>query len=75
MANIVKLKRSGTANATPSANSLEHGELAINYADGIIFYKDATNTIVSFELNPAFNINDVGADLADLQVEVAMQAF
>jgi hypothetical protein len=75
MANIVKLKRSGTANATPSANSLEHGELAINYADGILFYKDASNTIVSFELAPSFNINDIGADLADLQVEVAMQAF
>ncbi len=75
MANIVKLKRSGTANAVPTANSLQHGELAINYADGILFYKDASNTIVSFELNPAFNINDVATDLADLQVEVAMQAF
>lgn len=75
MANIVKLKRSGTANAAPTANSLEHGELAINYADGILFYKDASNTIISFELVPAFNVNDLGNDLIDLQVEVAMQAF
>jgi hypothetical protein len=75
MANIVKLKRSGTANAAPTANSLEHGELAINYADGILFYKDASNTVISFELNPAFNINDLGTDLTNLQVEVAMQAF
>lgn len=75
MANIVKLKRSGTANAAPTANSLEHGELAINYADGILFYKDASNTIISFELNPSFNINDLGTDLTNLQVEVAMQAF
>ncbi len=75
MANIVKLKRSGTANAAPTANSLEHGELAINYADGILFYKDASNTVISFEINPAFNINDVSADLTNLQVEVAMQAF
>ena len=75
MANIVKLKRSGTANAAPTANSLEHGELAINYADGILFYKDATNAIVPFELSPAVNINDLNADLINLQVEVAMQAF
>ena len=75
MANIVKLKRSGTANAVPTANSLEHGELAINYADGILFYKDSSNTVISFDLNPSFNINDVSAELADLQVEVAMQAF
>lgn len=75
MANIVKLKRSGTANAAPTANSLEHGELAINYADGILFYKDASNTVISFELNPAFNVNDLGTDLTNLQVEVAMQAF
>jgi hypothetical protein len=47
MANtIIKLKKSSTAAATPSA--LEFGELAINYADGILFYKNATSHIVSF---------------------------
>ena len=75
MANIVKLKKSGTSNAAPTANSLEHGDLAINYADGILFYKDASNTVISFELNPTFNVNDLGTDLTNLQVEVAMQAF
>jgi len=75
MANIVKLKRSGTANAVPAANVLEYGELAINYADGILFYKDSSNTVISFDLNPNFNINNIGADLADLKVEVVMQAF
>ena len=44
MANTIKLKNSGTSTNVPS--SLEHGELAINYADGKIFYKDSTNTIV-----------------------------
>ena len=42
----VKVKRSGTASATPSA--LEHGELAINYADGKIYWKNASNVIQSF---------------------------
>ena len=42
----IQLKRSGTASATPS--SLEHGELALNYADSKVFWKNASNTISSF---------------------------
>ena len=46
MANTVfQHKRSGTPASVPS--SLEFGELAINYADGLIFYKNATSHIVS----------------------------
>ena len=39
----IKIKRSGVSAQTPS--TLEHGELALNYADGKLFYKDATNAI------------------------------
>ena len=39
----IKIKRSGTSSQTPS--SLEHGELALNYADGKLFYKDASDNI------------------------------
>ena len=46
MANTIKIKNSGTASATPA--SLEHGELGLNYADGKLFYKNASNTIVEF---------------------------
>ena len=46
MAQTIKLKNSGTSSNTPS--SLEHGELAINYADGKIFYKNSSNNIVEF---------------------------
>jgi len=46
MPTTVKIRRSGTASATPSA--LEHGELALNYADGKVFWKDASNVIQSF---------------------------
>ena len=42
----VKIRRSGTTTSTPS--SLDHGELAINYADATLFWKDSTNTIRSF---------------------------
>jgi hypothetical protein len=46
MANTIKLKRTSTPSSTPS--SLEYGELAINYADGKIFYKNSSNNIVEF---------------------------
>ena len=46
MANTVKIRRSGTTTSTPS--SLDHGELAINYADDTLFWKDAANVIQSF---------------------------
>lgn len=44
----IQLKRNGTAAATPS--SLLHGELALNYADGKLFWKDSAGTIRSFSL-------------------------
>ena len=75
MANVVKIKRSGTANSAPTANSLEHGELAINYADGLLFYKDLSNTVVSFDISGVFSITQVGNSLDDLEVSVAMQTF
>jgi hypothetical protein len=44
---VIKLKRSGTSESSPS--SLEFGELALNYADGKLFYKAANNAILQFE--------------------------
>jgi hypothetical protein len=46
MANVIKIKRSATASATP--NTLEFGELGLNYADGKLFYKNTSNSIVQF---------------------------
>lgn len=45
MPNTILLKKSGTASAVPS--SLSHGELALNYADGRLFYKNSAGAIVS----------------------------
>lgn len=75
MANIVKIKRSGTANSIPSANALEYGELAINYADGLIFYKNANNTVVTFDVSGVVNIQQINNNVSALQIEIAMQAF
>lgn len=41
----VQLYRSGTAGNTPSAGLLQNGELAINYADGKLFYKDDAGVV------------------------------
>lgn len=43
MASTIKIKRSSTAAATP--NTLDYGELAINYTDGKLFYKNNSNQI------------------------------
>jgi hypothetical protein len=69
MANTVKIKNSGNANSVP--NSLEYGELAINYNDEVLYYKTSSNAIVSFDLTTS--MGDLELDVTDLQVEVAMQ--
>lgn len=46
MANtVISLKKSATPSAVPT--SLANGEIAINYADGILYYKAANGTISS----------------------------
>jgi hypothetical protein len=48
MTNTFLIKRSGTASVTPV--SLESGEIAINYADGKLFYKNSSNSIIGSKL-------------------------
>jgi hypothetical protein len=45
MANVIQIKRSSTPGAVPS--SLAVGELALNRADGELYYLDASDQIVS----------------------------
>lgn len=67
MANTIKIKNSGTSANVPA--SLEHGELAINYTDGKIYYKNNANTIVEFlnsrDLNSIYDV--VITDPAEFQ--------
>jgi hypothetical protein len=49
MANKVLLKKSSTAAKVPLTSDLDYGELALNYADGKLYYKTSTNTISSFQ--------------------------
>lgn len=48
MANIIKLKKSSNTGNAPDPSSLEYGELAINYADGKLFYRTNNNTLSYF---------------------------
>lgn len=61
MANtVIQLKKSATPSATPS--SLANGELAINFADGKIFYKAANGTIVEYRSADGLNFGTVNAN-------------
>jgi hypothetical protein len=44
----VLLKRSSVIGRAPQPGDLEYGEIAINFADGKIYYKDADNNINAF---------------------------
>jgi hypothetical protein len=48
MANKVLLKKSSVAAKVPLVGDLDYGEVALNYTDGKLYYKTASNTIKSF---------------------------
>jgi hypothetical protein len=48
MTTSIKLKKSSVAGKSPLAGDLDYGELAINYQDGKLYYKDASNAIEAF---------------------------
>lgn len=47
MAKVLLKKSSVSANA-PGTGDLEYGELALNYADGRLYYKNSSNQIKGF---------------------------
>lgn len=47
MAANIKLKRSAVSGRQPTDSDLQYGELALNYADGILYYKSNLNEINS----------------------------
>jgi filamentous hemagglutinin len=57
MANTILIKRSGTAAAIPGSGNLSLGELAINYADGTLFYKDGGGTVKVIASNQTFTLS------------------
>jgi hypothetical protein len=45
MSNTILIKRSNVANSVPASGNLQPGELAINYIDGNLFYKDNNGNV------------------------------
>lgn len=43
----IKFKRSSVGGKVPLVTDLDYGEMALNYADGILYYKNSSNTIAS----------------------------
>lgn len=62
MATAIKLKKSSVAGRVPNNTDLEYGEVAINYADGRLYYKTSTNDVSYFKSG---NISD-SADVTDI---------
>lgn len=56
MTNTVLIKRSGTANAVPLSGNLALGELAINYTDGNLFYKNNLGTVTVIASNQFLSV-------------------
>lgn len=48
MTTKIKLKKSSVSGNAPGTSDLEYGELALNFADGKLFYKNSSNQIKSF---------------------------
>jgi hypothetical protein len=68
MANtIIALKQSGATGNTPIPTNLETGELALNYADGILYFRTSSNTLGSIRttqpggLSGEVQFNDAGS--------------
>jgi hypothetical protein len=57
MTNTVQLKRSSVANSVPGAGNLVPGELAINYTDGNLFYKNASNIVTVIASNQFVSVS------------------
>ena len=53
MATQIQLTRSGSSGEQPTATEMELGELALNYADGKLFFKNSSNNIE--QLNSTYN--------------------
>jgi hypothetical protein len=46
----ITIKKSSVANKVPLSTDLAYGELALNYQDGKLYFKTATNTIEYFNM-------------------------
>jgi len=77
MANTtIALRQSGATGNTPSLGVIANGELSLNYADGILYYKTSSNTLGSIRttqpagLTTEVQFNDAGSFGSTSQVTI-----
>ena len=64
---VIAIRQSGATGNTPSLGVLANGELSLNFADGILYYKTAANTLGSIRttqpagLTTEIQFNDAGS--------------
>ena len=51
MSTGILLKKSSVSGKVPQPTDLNYGEIALNYADGLLYFKNSSNTIQSFTSN------------------------
>ena len=71
MASKIKLKKSSVPSKVPVTGDLDYGELAINYADGKLYYKNASNVISTFgdSTNTTQVVTEVVNQIANMEVD------
>ena len=57
MANRIKLKRSNTGGSAPTTANIEVGEVAMNMADRLLYFRDPSNNILSFTIEDLNNFD------------------
>jgi len=74
MSTTIRIKKSGASGNVPLSATLEHGELALNYADGILYFKNAANQIQQISGTTANTFETINANgsllIADSNVDI-----
>ena len=66
MSDLIRLKRSSVVGSVPTA--LEFGEIALNYADGVVYYKNAAGVIVALTTGTPAVVVPTDADFASVSL-------
>jgi len=66
--NKILLKKSSVSGKQPAANDIDFGELAINFADGRLYFRDSNDEIQFFEKVGGSTEENLNALLSDLDL-------
>ena len=70
MTTQIKLKKSSVSGNIPDSGDLQYGELAINFADGKLFYKNSSNEIKAFIEDDGSRLAAVGGNSGEPKVYI-----